>query len=78
MQLEAACDAGDVQAIARLAHVLKSAAGTFGAIALARAAVLLEEASGDGQAAIAVPLAGELVALARRSLAALAEPEDVA
>ncbi|WP_439577394.1 ATP-binding protein [Elioraea sp.] len=76
-ELEAARAAGDVAAIGRLAHVLKSAAGTFGAVALARAATLLEETCRDPQAEGAGRLAGELVALARRTLAALAEPASV-
>ncbi len=73
-ELAAARAAGDIAAIGRLAHVLKSAAGTFGAAALGRAATLLEETCRDGAAERADRLAGEVLALGRRSLDALAEP----
>jgi signal transduction histidine kinase/CheY-like chemotaxis protein/HPt (histidine-containing phosphotransfer) domain-containing protein len=76
-ELEAARAAGDVAAIGRLAHLLKSAAGTFGATALARAATLLEETCREGRAERADHLAAELLALGRRSLDALAEPASV-
>ncbi len=76
-ELEAAHAAGDVAAIGRLAHVLKSAAGTFGAAALARAATLLEETCRDGTAERVTCLATELVGLGRRTLEALVEPASV-
>jgi HPt (histidine-containing phosphotransfer) domain-containing protein len=63
-----------VAAIGRLAHVLKSAAGTFGAAALARAATLLEEICRNGTAERVTCLATELVGLGRRTLEALVEP----
>jgi HPt (histidine-containing phosphotransfer) domain-containing protein len=75
-ELEAARTAGDVAAIGRLAHVLKSAAGTFGAAALARAATLLEDTCRDGTAERVTCLAAELIGLARRTLDALAEPAE--
>jgi HPt (histidine-containing phosphotransfer) domain-containing protein len=76
-ELEAARAAGDIAAIGRLAHLLKSAAGTFGATALARAATLLEETCREGRAERADQLAAELLALGRRSLDAIAEPASV-
>jgi len=73
-ELAAARAAGDLAAMGRLAHVLKSATGTFGAVALARAATLLEDTCRAGDAERADELAGELLALGRRSLETLAEP----
>jgi PAS domain S-box-containing protein len=75
--LAAARAAGDTATLGRLAHALKSAAATFGAAALARRAGLIEEACRAGDAASADRLATGLDSLARRSLAALAEPEVV-
>jgi PAS domain S-box-containing protein len=75
--LAAARASGDTATLARLAHALKSAAGTFGAAALARRAGLVEQACRAGDAASADRLAAGLDALARRSLAALTEPADV-
>ncbi|QXM23791.1 response regulator [Elioraea tepida] len=59
-QLERAVADGDLSAVAHLAHGLRSAAGTFGATALAEAARALEQACGDGaeaarRAFLAVP-----------------------
>jgi CheY-like chemotaxis protein/HPt (histidine-containing phosphotransfer) domain-containing protein len=47
-QLDRAVAAGDLSAVAHLAHGLRSAAGTFGATALTDAARTLETACGEG------------------------------
>ncbi|WP_237561023.1 Hpt domain-containing protein, partial [Elioraea sp. Yellowstone] len=77
-RLAAARASGDIATLGRLAHALKSAAGTFGAAALARRAGLIEEACRAGDAASADRLVAGLDLLVRRSLAALTEPERVA
>lgn len=46
--LEAAVDAGDLEAVARVAHAAKGSSGTFGAIELARLAALIEKSCGRG------------------------------
>jgi len=69
-QLSRAVAAGDRAAVAHLAHGLRSAAGTFGATALAEAARALETASLAAESDIA-RAAEPLPALAAASLAAL-------
>jgi PAS domain S-box-containing protein len=69
-QLVCAVAAGDLHAVAHLAHGLRSAAGTFGASALTEAARALEAACGDGTEAAGRAFA-PIPALAAASLAAL-------
>ncbi|MFQ3623333.1 MAG: ATP-binding protein [Acetobacteraceae bacterium] len=76
-RLAEAREAGDLEALAQVAHALKSSAGAFGAAALSRAAAALEEAAAAGRDEPAGRLAAEVIALAGRSLAALRAPARV-
>jgi hypothetical protein len=70
-RLSAALGNGDPQAIETLAHALKSAAGTFGAVTMTRDASALEEACRRGDAGEIARLVGALVDSTSRTLAAL-------
>lgn len=72
MQAEAAADAAS---LAREAHALKSAAGTFGCAALRDLAIRLEQAANRPDPAEALALAAGLPALVDQSLAALPAAE---
>jgi CheY-like chemotaxis protein len=69
--LAAMADGGDMAALHRAAHALKSAAGTFGARELYAGAAELERCGNDR--ARAAVLVRQLAAIAPRELAALAE-----
>jgi PAS domain S-box-containing protein len=70
-QLGLAVEAGERQAIAHLAHGMRSAAGTFGAAALTQAARNLEQASAEADAGALAAAYAPVPALAAASLAAL-------
>lgn len=70
-RLSAAVAAGETATIETLAHALKSAAGTFGAVAMTRDASALEEACRRTDAAEISRLAGALLDSSSRTMAAL-------
>ena len=65
----AAVRGGDYEEVQRLAHSLKSGAGTFGAVALQRQAERLEQAGADGARDTLGRLHAGLAPLAERSIA---------
>jgi len=75
-------DAGDLQEARRLAHSIKGASGTLGALALQKAAAALEKEIAEGGSALDARL-GEFAAaldnvLSNRSILSALPPEDVA
>src|SRR5690606_11394376 len=71
--LAAAAAAGDLAAVLREAHDVKSTSATYGAAALHRAAAELERAGRSGEGARCLALAAGLPALVAPTEAALAQ-----
>ncbi|MEQ8652154.1 MAG: TMAO reductase system sensor histidine kinase/response regulator TorS [Kiloniellales bacterium] len=74
--IAAAQDRGDLQAMGRTAHAIKSAAGAVGAVRLAQCADRCERAARDGRDEAAFDSAGQFAALHKDSLVAIADLID--